>query len=166
MALHPPVAPSQVSADLIDAVENAFSGDPPGRPIRIGMLTHHQAGVFIRRMHQLPRVRVSNELDLYLDKPDDAIYLERHPALTVTGLELTDDLLALYDRIIDARRAELVERLREIIGWVSERDHGVAVDLDLVVHQLEQLARSARGAPCPVVRGTPCPDDDRPVVES
>jgi hypothetical protein len=39
-------------------------------------------------------------------------------------------------------REQLVERLRRVIGWVSERDHGMAVELDLVVHELEELARS------------------------
>jgi len=37
-------------------------------------------------------------------------------------------------------REQLVKQLRKVIEWVSERDHGMAVELDRVVHELEVLA--------------------------
>jgi hypothetical protein len=37
-------------------------------------------------------------------------------------------------------REELLQLLRRAISWVSDRDHGMAVELDAVVHDLEQMA--------------------------
>lgn len=58
-----------------------------------------------------------------------------------------------------AERADLLTRLRKVIGWVSERDHSVAVELDDVVYALETRALNVPTMSAPVSRS----DADRPV---
>lgn len=52
---------------------------------------------------------------------------------------------AVPEAAADLRRGSLVTRLRTVIEWVSKRDHGRAVELDTVVHGLEQLAEQRAG---------------------
>lgn len=56
-------------------------------------------------------------------------------------------------------RTDLLARLRKVIGWVSERDHGMAVELDDVVYALETRALNVPRMSAPVSRS----DADRPV---
>lgn len=40
-------------------------------------------------------------------------------------------------------RDEILERLRTVLGWVSARDHNVAIDLDECVNKLENMASNS-----------------------
>jgi hypothetical protein len=54
--------------------------------------------------------------------------------------------------VVENPRDQLIERLRAALGWVSARDHDVAIELDTLVEKLEENATADLRAQLEVVR--------------